>query len=71
MLLILLPALLSFFILTVISCLESLIRCLILSYVYVMLWDQPSFCYLRINLSTPGELVPHNKAIRWLYSAET
>lgn len=63
MLLILLPALLSFFIFTVISCLESLSRCLISSYVYVILWDQPSFSYLRISLSNPGELVSCTKLL--------
>lgn len=70
MLLILLPALLSFFIFTVISCLDSLIRCLISGYVYVILWDQPSFFYLRINLATPEELVSCHKAIRCLFSAD-
>lgn len=63
MLLILLHALLSFFIFTVILCLDSLIRCLISSYVYIIVWDQPSFCYLEINLATPGELVSCHKAI--------
>lgn len=70
MLLILLPALLPFLIFTVISCLDSLIRCLISGYVYEILWDQPSFCYLRINLDTPGELVSCHKAFGWLFSAD-
>lgn len=69
MLLIQLHALLSFFVFTMTSCLESLISCLISSYVYVI-WDQPSFCYLRINLSTPGELVSCHKAIGWSFSVE-